>query len=234
MGTRLRSAHVRHLDQLASVLDALGIRRGRPVVVLVGGAAGMNDGDFARADGVLRAAVLPLLDRLGAAVVDGGTDAGVMRAIGRAREALGGRFPLVGVAPAEAMAADGVVLEPHHTHAILVPGSKWGLESPWIRAVAGVLAGDHPSVTLVVNGGPITYDDMSNSFGAGRPVVVVAGTGRAADAIAVVASNGGWSGSLADVMAAHPLTTVVTAPTRTPSPRHWSPHCRSEVTRPSR
>jgi hypothetical protein len=208
MGTRQRSAHVRHVHQLASALDALGIRRGRPVVALVGGAAGMNDGDAARADGVLREAVLPLLDRLGAAVVDGGTDAGIMRATGRAHDALGCRFPLVGVVPAGAMAADGIALEPHHTHAILVPGSAWGVESSWIRAVAGMLAGDQPSVTLVLNGGRITYDDIGNSLFVGRPVVVVAGTGRTADAVAVAAS-GSWAGELADSMAANPLTTVV-------------------------
>jgi hypothetical protein len=208
MGTRQPCVHVEHVDRLAGALDRLGIRRGRPVVVLVGGAGGMTDGDLARADGVLREAVLPLLDRLDAAVVDGGTDVGVMRATGRARNALGGRFPLVGVVPAGAMAEDAVALEPHHTHAILVPGAAWGLESSWISAVARELAGDHSSVTLVLNGGRITYDDMANSLHAGRPVVVVAGTGRTADAVAVAAA-GSWSDERARSMAADPLTTVV-------------------------
>jgi hypothetical protein len=35
-----------------------------------------------------------------------------------------------------------------------------------------------------VNGGDITYLDVEHSVAAGRPVVVVAGTGRTADALA--------------------------------------------------
>jgi hypothetical protein len=78
----------------------------------------------------------------------------------------------------------GEVLQPHHTHFLLVPGDHWGDESPWIARVATLLAGEAPSVTLLVNGGEISRQDVAHSLAAGRPVLVVAGTGRLADELA--------------------------------------------------
>ena len=74
--------------------------------------------------------------------------------------------------------------EPHHTHLVLVPGTSWGDESPWLTHVADALADGRGSVTVVINGGDITYADAAASIDRGRPVVVLAGTGRTADAIA--------------------------------------------------
>ena len=83
-----------------------------------------------------------------------------------------------------AAASDRVALEPNHTHVVLVPGIEWGDESPWLSEVADVVADGAPSVTVVVNGGEITFDDALTSLRRGRPVVVLAGTGRTADEIA--------------------------------------------------
>ena len=54
---------------------------------------------------VLRDEVVPVAQRRDAVVIDGGTDSGVMQLIGRARSALGARFP----------SPDAVRLEPNHT-----------------------------------------------------------------------------------------------------------------------
>jgi hypothetical protein len=212
-----RYARVKDVDHLLAGLDDLGVRRERPVVVLVGGAGGMADGDLQLVDQVLRDAVFPVLDRLDAAVVDGGTDSGVMRVVGRARDSCRSEFPLIGVAAEGTVArpevhgsgaADTAVLEPHHTHIVLVPGHSWGDESPWLAAVADAIAGDSPSVTLVVNGGAITYDDIERSLNGDRPVLVLSGTGRAADAVASVLAGHG-ANPRAERVATSPLTKVV-------------------------
>jgi hypothetical protein len=78
----------------------------------------------------------------------------------------------------------GAELEPGHTGVVVVPGTAWGDESPWLATVARHLAGDSPAVTLVVNGGEITFQDIANSIADRRPVIVVDGTGRTADLIA--------------------------------------------------
>jgi hypothetical protein len=157
---------------------------------------------------MLRRSVFPLLERFDAVVVDGGTDSGVMRVVGRARAEGGDGFPLVGVVARGTVGDDLGALEPFHTHVLLVPGSEWGDESPWLVDAASVLAEGAPTVTLVVNGGEITYDDIRRSLDAGRPVVVLAGTGRAADAVAA-ASAGLASNTHAELVAASPLTSVV-------------------------
>lgn len=210
-------AHVARVADLPGVLGELGVRLNRPVVVLIGGAGGMSANNLRQADGMLRAAVFPALDRCDVVVVDGGTDSGVMRVVGRAREATGGRFPLVGVA-AQGTAVESDVaqpntthvaaLEPHHTHVILVPGQSWGEESPWLAHVATAIARDQPSVTLAVNGGKITYDDIDQSLAANRPVFVIAGTGRAADEIAVAAAGYRANCLRAERIAASPLVQI--------------------------
>jgi hypothetical protein len=179
-------------DELPSRLLELGLRRPRPVVVLVGGADGLGDARLARLRPLFEEGLAPLADSLGACVIDGGTDAGVMAMVGHARAKLGASFPLVGVAasgtvePADSTGGRTGTssLEPNHTHLVLVPGTRWGEESPWLAEVATWLAGDDPSVTVVVNGGEVTLDDAARSVDAGRPVLVVAGSGRAADELA--------------------------------------------------
>jgi hypothetical protein len=210
--------HVRIVgaDEIAVALDCAGLRRGREVVVLVGGAGGMDEDDLETVAEVLEKEVVPIVERRDAVVIDGGTDSGVMRSIGRARSESGGRFPLVGVAAegtvvlpgAGTALPDAVELEPNHTLYLIVPGTRWGDEAQWITDVAGVVAGNRSSVTLLVNGGQIAYTDVAASLGRGRPVVVLAGTGRTADAIAGARAGRSADHRAAEI-AASPLTTVV-------------------------
>ena len=74
--------------------------------------------------------------------------------------------------------------------------------------VAGVVAGRRSSVTVLMNGGQIAYTDVAASLGSGRPVVVLAGSGRTADAIARARAGNGGDNRAVEI-AASPLTTVV-------------------------
>jgi hypothetical protein len=73
---------------------------------------------------------------------------------------------------------------PHHTHFVLVPGAHWGDESRWLRQVGKVPAGSHAAITVLANGGEVTLEDAYQSVRVGHPLIVVAGSGRTADAIA--------------------------------------------------
>ncbi len=182
---------------LSVALREVGLDRPRPTLVLVGGAGGMSDTDLARLRPLFVKTLAPLAEALGAFVVDGGTDVGVMRLMGQARAETGATFPLVGVAVAGTVALpdvapsrpDAAPLEPHHTHFVLAPGSDWVDGVPWLTRVAGELAGEAPSVTVLVNGGEIAREDVAHSVAVGRPVVVVAGTGRLADEIAAASDR---------------------------------------------
>lgn len=206
--------------EVPAALSALGIPGDRPILVSLGGAGKMDAEDGTRAEGLIRNCLVPALERHRATVVDGGTDSGVMRIMGRARTELGARFPLLGVAaegtvrlPGSATVGTDVAnLEPGHTGVIIVPGDAWGEESPWIADIAGQLAGSRASATLVINGGQVTYQDVEYSLARRRPVLVVKGTGRTADAIAGAMADRGASGSSADraaLIAASPLVVVV-------------------------
>ena len=203
---------------LPQALLTNGITSDRPVLVCIGGASGMSEEHVAALNAAFRDLVAPALDRWSAAVVDGGTDAGVMRMVGRARTEAGSTFPLIGVAAVGTVELpdtprrrdDAAPLEPNHTAVVLVPGDSWGDETPWLSAVAGVIAGDRPSVTLMVNGGSITLNDAQASLAAGRPLIVVAGSGRSADEIAR-ARAGETAGEQATNIAASPLTSIVDA-----------------------
>jgi hypothetical protein len=186
-------------SDLAAALASLGVPRGRPVLAVVGGAGGMSPADEAALVRLVADHLVGQVVRAGAVVVDGGTDAGIMRVLGGARAAAGGTFTLVGVAvdakvvtPGTPAAGDDrAELEHRHSGVILTPGTDWGDESRWLAEVGTLVADGAPSATLVVNGGEVTYRDVRESLDAGRPVIVVAGTGRTADALAAAAAGRG-------------------------------------------
>ncbi|MDP9225933.1 MAG: hypothetical protein M3P18_19265 [Actinomycetota bacterium] len=178
-------------SRVGESLALIGLGTALPTLVVVGGAIGLED-----RSGLLHPlaerALIGAAEAVGAYVVDGGTDAGVMQLVGRARADSGAGFPLIGVV-AEGTAkgltpasrgADQAELEVHHTHFIVVPGSSWGDETPWISLVASALSGSRPSVTVLIGGGTISWTDVSESVAAERPVLVIDGTGGAADELA--------------------------------------------------
>jgi hypothetical protein len=196
---------VSEVTQLPAAMEALGLHPPRPTVVVVGGAAGLEE---ARIDGlrpVFATGITPVMQRYGAVGVDGGTPFGVMRLFGEARAAAVPAFPLVGVVAAgtvqlprgQPFAHAETVLEAHHTHFVVVPGDKWGDEAPWIARTATVLAAGAPSITVLIGGGQIAYADVQHSVEVGRRVVVVAGSGGTADVLA-----GALAGAPADRRAA--------------------------------
>jgi hypothetical protein len=197
-GSKARAVRVRRPDGLPVALRELGLSGRRPVLVLVGGAGGLSEADTSRLLPLFAGVLAPLAEAAGVSVVDGGTDAGVMRLMGRARAGTDATFPLVGVAAAGTVALPGVPpprpdaapLEPRHTHFVLVPGSDWGDESRWLVRAAGELAGCGPSVTVLVNGGETTLEDAALSVENGRAVVAISGSGRAADALAEALGGG--------------------------------------------
>jgi hypothetical protein len=188
---------------LPAALAALGLCAPRPVLVLVGGANGLDAGlrpILARVFWTL----IPALRAVGAAVVDGGTRAGVMALLGEAAADSG--LALVGVAavgtvrlpPVTGAGAAGggevdhrADLDPGHGRFLLVPGTAWGDESPWLAAAASALAGRMPSLTLVAGGGAVTARDLREGLRVGRPALVLAGTGGIADSVAAQHRAGG-------------------------------------------
>lgn len=193
-GLTAHAIQVHNGIDLSAALGEIGLHGPRPVLVVIGGASKVSNSDLAQLRSLFVEALAPLAQSLGVFVVDGGTDAGVMQLMGKARAEIAATFPLIGVAPIELVSlpdtisssSDTSLLEPHHTHFVLVPGANWGDESTWLVNIANTLAGSAPSVVVLINGGEITWKDASQNIQAGRSVIVIAGSGRTADLLAAV------------------------------------------------
>lgn len=124
------------------------------------------------------------------AVGDGGTQAGIMEAAGRARRASGNAFPLIGVAPAREVPPRGKTpIDPNHSHVVAVDNpsapaqDSWGSETDTMYWLFAKLAEGRPSVTVVANGGGITLAEVEANVRAGRRLILIEGSGRSADAL---------------------------------------------------
>ena len=168
-----------------AILRRLGLLHPRPALFVSGGARQLTAEHEALARelqrGVARAAAA-----LGLALVDGGTDSGVMALLGAARAELDANFPLIGVLPSGMLAQRGpAILERQHSHFLLVEGEDWGAESGWLSRLAFALTGGkHPCLGLLINGGRVARRDITAALGQGIPLWVLKGSGRLADELA--------------------------------------------------
>ncbi len=184
-------------QDISTALLTVNLTQRCPVLVVIGGASQISQAHLLRLERLFVEVLAPLAQELGLCVVDGGTDSGVMGLMGKARNQVKGTVPLIGVSPIGLVkfphhsnsSSEAATLEPHHTHFLLVPGSKWGDESPWLAQIASVLAGEHPSVTVLINGGAIALVDATENVKFHRPLIVIAESGRLADEIATSLSH---------------------------------------------
>lgn len=173
-----------------AALAALELPPYQAVIVMHGGAGGMEPDVIDDITRFFAVSLAPFAERNRVLVVDGGTQAGTMAALGAARRAIGGTFPLVGVAPRGAVSYPGAdpalgdrsPLDDGHSHFVLIEADTFGVES---ALLVGVLrAARAPGVALVVNGGPIVREEVAAHVALGNPVIAVAGSGRVADELA--------------------------------------------------
>jgi hypothetical protein len=182
-------------SDLVQAISELRLNDGYPVIVLIGGVIDKRQADATQ---MAIQTIARIAEDVKAVVICGGTDMGVMAEMGQIRSKSGYTFPLVGIAP-EALVTwtDGPhstkflwwgqqrwQLEPHYSHFILVPGSQFGDESPWIVDTATILSKDCQSVTILINGGEVSRKDIELSLENGRQVIALSRTGRLADELA--------------------------------------------------
>jgi hypothetical protein len=171
-------------EDLSQTIRSLGLASPRPVSLWIAVAAKVAP---QHATALRQAAdiISCVAAQSGATVIDGGTQAGGMEAMGTACERLGYGFPLIGVAargtvilPSSPKDGSWCDLDPKHTHFILVLGDQWGDETPWISETAAQLASPLHSLTVLGNGGNIARLDFATSLAARRPALVLKDTGR--------------------------------------------------------
>ncbi len=163
-----------------SILKTLDIAQPQALIMVFGGAKGLDDSRKARLVEVFTNAIAPAAAELGALVMDGGTQSGVMAMMGEAFARDGRRSQLLGIAPAgkvsypggqtDASIVNGASLEPNHSHFILVESDEWG--------------------TMLINGGQIAGSEALQSVRNGWQLFVIEGTGRFADELSAAVRDG--------------------------------------------
>lgn len=194
-----------------AALAALDLPPYRAVVVVHGGASAMEPDLIDDVTRFFAASLAPFAEQRRVLVADGGTQAGTMAALGAARRAIGGTFPLVGAA-----------LDAGHSHFVLIEADTFGVES---SLLVGLLRGAQvPGVALIVNGGPIVREEVAAHAALGHPVIAVAGSGRAADELADPGSalRAGMAGAAITIVSLADPPSLTAALERALLPSHHS------------
>ena len=181
-----------------AILDALEIASPRAVILLFGGAAGLDDARNAHLATLFADGVIPVAAELGALIIDGGTQSGIMAIMGEAVARSPEKCQLLGIAPkgkivnpeiADAsVASDGASLEPNHSHFVLVESAEWGGETGKMLELARAF--NAPIVAILVNGGAIAADEALQSVRNGWPLLAFEGSGRFADELSAAVRDG--------------------------------------------
>ncbi len=198
-GRTLRLVQAEAGDKPEALAAALAIPAIGAVVVLADGAdiaGGNND-----ADAVLLPRLVQLVGRglvraareAGALCIARGGANGLVSLLGRAVADTDRAPPLLGVAPAGQVAMPGAprdgdaerqALTPGLTHLVLTPGADWGAELRAKIDLAQALADGKPVMMVVIGGGAGTAAEVLHAVRRGWPVLVVKGSGGAADQLA--------------------------------------------------
>jgi len=181
-----------------TILKSLGIAQPNALIMVFGGAKGLDDSRKARLAELFTNAIAPAVAEAGALVIDGGTQSGVMAMMGEALARDGRESQLLGITPAGkvtypggpnyANTGDGTPLEPNHSHFVLVEGDEWGDETDTMFKLAGAL--NVAVTTMLINGGQIAGDEALQSVRKGWQLLVIEGSGRFADEVSAAVRDG--------------------------------------------
>ena len=198
-------------DSAENIISALQLQSSKPksIILIFGGASGnldTSDTSITILHQILDDVLQYAADN-DAIIIDGGTKSGIMEIVGqRASKIEQSKKPIIlGVAPAGLISLinstkqednyknegdndgenDKVLLDPNHSHFVLVEGDKWGDETIKLFEIASSLStSDIPIVALLSGGGRISKKEILFCINQNWPVIVIEKTGYLADEIA--------------------------------------------------
>jgi hypothetical protein len=166
-------------------------------LIMIAGGAGFMDGTlYPNLEQLFTHGIASLAATRNALIIDGGTQAGVMELMGTGIAEQQHRSPLLGVSPAGRVSypelpgiaanEDRAPLDPNHSHFVLVETDEWGGETATMYELAHLFSQDHPSLAIIINGGAIAIQEALYNVRQKRPIILLEGSGRAADEIATL------------------------------------------------
>lgn len=176
------------------ILPALNIPSFHDIIMIVGGAALMDQSHYPILAHLFTHSIANLAATRNTLIIDGGTQSGVMEIMGKGVAEQQHKSALLGVSPDGKVSYPGKLsterneeltpLDPNHSHFVLVDTNEWGGETVTIYTLAEALSQNRPSVAIIINGGPIAIKEAVYNVRQKRPIIVLEGSGRAADDIA--------------------------------------------------
>lgn len=211
------------------ILDSLGLYPlPSGIISISGGAKEFPPAAVKRTKALMEQVIVPIVYERNLLIVDGGTEAGVMKITGEVFQAkypvhtiIGKRnsttpksierhnLPLLGIVPEPRVRYPGIEclserdcgLDPNHFYFVLVRDAKdWGEEVDCMFSFLDYLAvcKQVPIVIIIANGGRITIKEAFHAVERDWPVVVFEGSHRATETI-VAALNGASREDLFDM-----------------------------------
>jgi len=200
-GQKAKAVFIAPNEAAKTVIGQLGFKQPRPAIFVTGGASNMAPEDVAMTERIVEEAISRFAEEHQIAIVDGGTESGIMQMVGEARRKQKYTFPLIGVAPLGKVQYPGFAntqheaeLEDSHSHFVLVEGDQWGDETEMIVALTQAISGfgKQQAVGILVNGGKIARQEvyLASTKDHKMPMLVLEGSGRFADELATAVRTG--------------------------------------------
>ncbi|HYX51434.1 MAG TPA: hypothetical protein VE843_16930, partial [Ktedonobacteraceae bacterium] len=177
------------------ILNALDIQRPEALIMIAGAASDLSEDTSSHLTQLCNLGIMPVVKQKKAMIIDGGTEVGVIRLIGMSANEFDQRLNLLGVSSAGLVTYPGgpsiktelldmaAPLDPNHSYFVLAEAEIWGSETEMMYALAELISKDIPVISLVVNGGDISKNEVLQSVRRGWPLLIIEGTGRLADEI---------------------------------------------------
>jgi len=203
--------------KVEDIISALSIPPYKAVILNLGGADSIDDALIPRLAQLFGRGIAKAAAEANAVVIDGGTQSGVIALMGEGVAGRGNKSTLVGIAPLskvsypETTSATGTRLEPNHSHFVLVEGNDWGNETAMMFQLVSALINNKvvvtsnepkpakpdapkavvkvPCLAVLVGGGSIAKNEVLRAVRQNIPLIVVEGSGKLADEIAVAWKN---------------------------------------------
>jgi len=197
-GNQARAVCVSRDTNAEEIISALDLPRPRALLILNGGTAEIETELQVQLSRLMQDGIARFAAEEGITLITGGTDAGIFALLGQGLARWGQTVPCIGIAVADLVTWPGRIprwlprwwldrgrasLEPHHSHFVLVKGKKWGDETATMYRLAETLAQDCPSLAIFAGGGEIAKREMRANVEQGRKMILLAGSGRATDAV---------------------------------------------------
>lgn len=172
-----------------AIKEQLGISNDLPLIVLMGGATKLSSTDASFQNEQIKKGLAQAIIEIGANVIDGGTDSGVMGLLNTSLAELNFEGNYIGIAPNSKVympdenppEGETYPLGHFHSHFVLVEGPDFGAELPVMYALIEALSVNQTSIGLLANGGYGAQMEVAENVRQGREVIVLSGSGRLAD-----------------------------------------------------